>query len=185
MKGYYRLMLGPKSVHAEACFAGGFVGTDFGINEDLTGRLPDEWRAFNKEFIPIYMKEWPTKSKVAAGLGSGALWTVSKGMSQGDVLLCPDGTGQYHVGEVEGSYAYAPGQVLQHRRPVRWLDRTISRADMRQTLRKLLWLNWDSGLDIEARTGAGTVASRRGRAAHRFNRADGGGSRSFRLREAP
>jgi len=54
MRNYYRLMLGRKSVHAEACLAGGFVGTDFGVHQDLTGRLPDEWRDFNKEFIPIY-----------------------------------------------------------------------------------------------------------------------------------
>ena len=57
MKKYYRLMLGARSAHAEECFASGFVGTDFGIDEDLTRRLPDEWRAFNKEFIPIYMEK--------------------------------------------------------------------------------------------------------------------------------
>ena len=31
VKNYYRLMLGQKSIHAEDCFAGGFVGTDFDI----------------------------------------------------------------------------------------------------------------------------------------------------------
>ena len=128
-------MLGPKSVHAEACFAGGFVGTDFGIHQDLTGRLSDEWRAFNKEFIPIYLEKWPNKTKIAAGLACGAIWTVSKGMAQGDVLLCPDGTGQNRVGEIAGGYTYAPGEILPHRRPVRWLDRTISRSDMSEGLR--------------------------------------------------
>lgn len=46
MKSYYRVMLGTKSVHAEDCFAGNFIGTDFGITQDLTKRLPDEWRAY-------------------------------------------------------------------------------------------------------------------------------------------
>ena len=50
VKNYYRLMLGKGSAHAEDCFQGGFVGTDFRLDQDLTGHLPDEWRAFNKEF---------------------------------------------------------------------------------------------------------------------------------------
>ena len=135
MRNYYRLMLGRKSKHADACFTGGFVGTDFGIHQDLTSRLPDEWRAFNKEFIPIYLKNRPNKTKIAAGLACGAIYTVSKGMALGDILLCPDGTGQYRVGEIIGEYIYASGEILQHRRPVRWSDHRISRTDMSEILR--------------------------------------------------
>ena len=54
-KNYYRVMLGKKSIHAAECFAGNFIGTDFGIDQDLTKKLPEEWREFNKEFIPIYL----------------------------------------------------------------------------------------------------------------------------------
>lgn len=68
MKNYYRLMLGRKSVHADACIVGNFVGTDYGIHMDLTDRLHEEWRAFNKEFIPVYQEKFPDKTKVAAGL---------------------------------------------------------------------------------------------------------------------
>ena len=135
MRNYYRLMLGRKSVHAEACLAGGFVGTDFGVQQDLTGKLPDEWRDFNKEFIPIYLDKHPDKTKIAAGLACGAIWTVSKGMVQGDILLSPDGTGSYRVGEITGGYTYAQGEILPHRRPVRWLEQTINRADMSEGLR--------------------------------------------------
>lgn len=42
MKNYYRVMLGKGSKFAPECFGGGFVGTDFGIHHDLTGRLPEE-----------------------------------------------------------------------------------------------------------------------------------------------
>jgi hypothetical protein len=35
-KSYYRMMLGQKSVYAGECFAGNFIGTDFGIDPDLT-----------------------------------------------------------------------------------------------------------------------------------------------------
>lgn len=135
MKTYYRVMLGKKSVHAQECFAGNFIGTDFGVKEDLTGKLPDSWRAFNQRYIPIYQSTHPDKSKIAAGLACGFLWTVSKGIQTGDVVFCPDGTGRYRVGEVTGPYYYAANQVLFHRRPVRWTDTYIDREDMSEGLR--------------------------------------------------
>lgn len=134
-KRYYRVMLGRQSVHAAECLAGGFIGADFGIEQDLSGQLPDEWRQFNAAFIPVFLDGHPDKSKIAAGLACGALWTVAKGIRAGDVVLCPDGTGQYHVGEVQSGYHYAPGQVLPHRRPVKWLPLTIARAAMSEALR--------------------------------------------------
>ena len=78
MKSYYRLMLGAKSKHAADCLSGNFVGTDFHIHQDLSGHLPSQWRDFNREFIPVYLKTHPEKSKVAAGLTCGAIWTVSE-----------------------------------------------------------------------------------------------------------
>ncbi len=135
MKSYYRIMLGSKSIHAEECFAGNFIGVDFDINEDLTGKLPDEWREFNQAFIPIYLAAQPDKSKIAAGLACGSLWTVAKGLQKGNVVLCPDGSGRYRVGEVTGDYFYQLGGVLPHRRPIRWLSQTIDRADMSEALR--------------------------------------------------
>ncbi len=136
MKNYYRIMLGRGSKYAAECFEGGFIGTDFGLAEDLTGRLPDEWREFNQEFIPVIMANWPGKTKIGAGLACGAIWTVSKGIRIGDTVLCPDGSGSYRVGEVSGEYAYKPGETLPHRRPVRWRDVSIPRADMSDALQK-------------------------------------------------
>ena len=128
-------MLGRKSVHADTCFTGGFIGSDFGIEEDLSNNLPDSWRPFNKQFIPKFLEAHPGKSKVAAGLGCSALWHVCKGIENGDILLCPDGTGTYRVGEVTGNYHYQPNEVLPHRRLVRWLPVTIERGDMSEALR--------------------------------------------------
>ncbi|MDQ7835341.1 MAG: hypothetical protein RDU24_08155 [Humidesulfovibrio sp.] len=135
MKNYYRVMLGKQSAHAAECFSGNYIGADFGIAEDLTGQLPDEWRAFNKAFIPKYLALYPDKSKISAGLACGALWTVAKGIHKGDIVLCPDGSGVYHVGEVIGDYSYTSGQDLPHRRPVRWLDCVIDRSAMSESLR--------------------------------------------------
>ena len=135
MKNYHRVMLGAKSAHAEECFAGNFIGADFGIHQDLSQKLPEEWRIFNKEFIPIFLAGHPEKTKIGAGLACGALWTVCKGIKQGDVVLCPDGQGRYRVGEVSGGYSYAAGKILPHRRPVVWLNVSIDRAAMSEGLR--------------------------------------------------
>lgn len=134
MKNYYRVMLGKKSVFAEECFNGNFIGVDFGIEQDLTNRLPEEWRAFNKEFIPVFLMARPEKTKIGAGLACGALWTVCKGIQKGDTVLCPDGKGSYRVAEVVGDYYYEPGPPLCHRRKVRWMDAVISRSDMSEGL---------------------------------------------------
>ncbi len=134
-RSYYRVMLGQKSVYSEECFSGNFIGTDFGINQDLTDKLPEDWKAFNQKFIPIYLEKHPDKTKIGAGLACGALFTVSKGIKKGDVVLCPDGSGHYRVGEVSGDYSYEPDKVLFHRRPVVWLNVSIDRADMSEALR--------------------------------------------------
>jgi restriction system protein len=134
MKNYYRLMLGRKSAHAQDCFAGNFVGADFGIHEDLSRKLPDEWRAFNKQFIPTFLVKHPDKTKIGAGLACGALWTVAKGILKGDVVLCPDGAGNYRVGDVQGDYFYVAGQILPHRRKVAWRDTAIARTAMSEAL---------------------------------------------------
>ncbi len=135
MKRYFRVMLGKKSSYAAQGFSEGFIGADFSIGEDLSNKLPDAWREFNKRYIPVYQASHPAKSKIAAGLACGFLWTIAKGISKGDIVLSPDGTGVYHVGEVTGDYFYAPGQILPHRRPVQWLGQTIDRTAMSDTLK--------------------------------------------------
>jgi restriction system protein len=128
-------MLGRSSIYAQQCYEGSFIGTDYEIHQDLSGDLPERWQDFNEQFRPVWMSNNPGKSKVAAGLACGALHTVSKGILPGDIVLCPDGQGLYRVGEVTGTYSYAPGELLPHRRPVRWLPQTIRREDMSIAMR--------------------------------------------------
>ncbi len=134
VKNYYRVMLGRKSIHSAECFAGNFIGTDFCIHQDLTRKLPEKWRVFNQEFIPIYLAKHPDKTKIGAGLACAALWTVSKEIKKGDIVLCPDGSGKYRVGEVTGDYTYEPGKILFHHRPVQWLNVSIDRDTMSEAL---------------------------------------------------
>lgn len=135
MKNYYRVMLGKKSAHAEACLGSGFIGADFGIAHDLTSKLRDEWREFNKQFIPIFLDRHPEKTKIGAGLACGMLWTIAKGIQKGDIVLCPDGSGRYRAGEVSSEYFYRPGEVLPHRRTVNWFSQTIDRSDLSAELK--------------------------------------------------
>lgn len=128
-------MLGKRSKHAEECFKDTFIGADYEIYQDLTNELPDNWREFNQKFIPVYLKTWPEKSKIAAGLACGVVWSVAKGIKRGDIVICPNGSGSYRVGEVIGDYYYAADQILPHRRKVQWYPKLIERAAFSEPLK--------------------------------------------------
>lgn len=136
MKQYNRIMAGSKSVHAEECFRDGFVGVDYGFRIDLSDRVSDRFQEFTREFRPIYLEANPTKSKIAAGLACGFVWTVAKGLKEGDVVITPDGNGRYRAGEITGTYRYVEGGVLPHRRPVNWFADPFDRADMSEALQR-------------------------------------------------
>ena len=128
-------MLGRASAHAQECLKNSFIGCDFEFEIDLSNKLYDNWRDFNKEFIPYYLKKHPEKSKVTAGLACGATHTICKGIKVGDIVLSPDGTGKYMVGEVIEEYKYNSFSVLPHQRKVNWYPKTISRTSMSDELR--------------------------------------------------
>lgn len=134
MKNYYRIMLGRGSTYAEEARTGAFIGADFDIDMDLTSKLPDNWREFNKEMIPVWLEKNPTKTKIGAGLSCGQLWTVVKGVLIGDIVLSPHGNGEYLVGEVLGDYEYHSGMNLPHRRKINWFT-TLNRQQMSLELR--------------------------------------------------
>jgi restriction system protein len=114
----------------------GFIGVDYEIAQNLTPDLTDNFREFNAKYIPIYLTGHPGKTKIGAGLACGFTWTVARGLKQGDIVISPDGSGAYHVGEITGGYFYKPGGVLPHRRPVAWYPNTIERAAMSGPLRR-------------------------------------------------
>ena len=127
-------MLGRKSVHAQTCNDGEFIGADFGININLKNKFPENWREFNKKYIPVFLENNPGKSKIAAGLACGAIHTICKHLKDGDIILSPDGRGSYMVGEVNGDYYYDEGEILPHRRPMTWYPKTVLRSSMSQEL---------------------------------------------------
>lgn len=138
MKNYYRVTLGKKSAHASTCFADSFIGTDFEIQQDLTADLTAGWRAFNAKCRPIFLTGHPGKTKIGADLACSFLWTVSKGIRKGDIVLCPDGASACRAGEVISDYFYVAGAALPHRRKVNWLSQTINQTDMSDVLRRCI-----------------------------------------------
>jgi len=83
VKSFYRIMLGKQSVYAADCFAGNFIA--FTLLEksigDVSQDLTEDWRHFNKIYIPKILAEHPERSKISAGLTSAFLWTISKGIA--------------------------------------------------------------------------------------------------------
>jgi restriction system protein len=93
MTAYYRVMLGKQSTYADECVTGGFLGADFHMDQDLSSSLPDDWREFNKQLFPVLLDKDPSRGRISAGLACGSLWTVCKGINEGDIILSPNGYG--------------------------------------------------------------------------------------------
>lgn len=134
MKKYNRIMLGRGSMYATICRKEGYVGANFGVDVDLSDSLFENWRDFNAKFIPVWMDNSPGKSKVAAGVTCGFVWTIIKGLQIGDVILSPSGEGYYYVGTIASDYYYMPNTELPHRRKVDWKDKVIPRKSMSKDL---------------------------------------------------
>lgn len=135
MKNYYKIMLGKASSLSKECLEGNFVGANYGMLFDLTDFLTDDWRESNRKLIPKYLETHPGKSKIAAGLACGALWTIARGIKIGDIIVSPDGHGYFHFGEVTNNYEYKRDENLPHQRKVRWFENTVARQSVSQELK--------------------------------------------------
>ena len=132
---YYRVMLGKKSTHAENCFEHGFIGAHYGIDQDLNEILTDEIKSFNEQFVGMFLDVNPTKSKMSASMSGGMMHALCKRLNIGDVVLSPNGKGFYRSGIVTSDYHYLDGQILPHRRSVKWNDALINRQDVSEQLK--------------------------------------------------
>jgi restriction system protein len=135
MRNYYRVFLGRKNAFAEEAYKGNFIGAGFIKNIDLTGHLSDDRASFNEAVKPIFREQSPDKKKMAIALHCGMLWTISKEIQIGDIVICPDGKGSYYAGEIIGNYEFHKESKLQHHRAIRWLTKIISRNEMSESLR--------------------------------------------------
>ena len=136
MKQYFRVILGRQHKHFQDCFDGKFIGVGFIPDVDLKNDLVDDWREFNKKFIPIYLKNNPNAHKVKAGLACSAIHTVAKRINTEDLVLCPDGQRNYRIAKITGEYFFNPDKPsIVHIIPVEWLSTIIKRDEMSEGLR--------------------------------------------------
>lgn len=135
---YVRVSLGKGAKFASLGLSEGWIGTGWLTNIDLTGKFHENWREFNKQFIPMVMTEDGISSKVGAGLACGMTHTVAHGLKTGDVVISAKGNGEFQIGEITGDYFYAPGQPLPHRRAVAWFDSTFSKEQVSDEFRRSL-----------------------------------------------
>ena len=134
-KLFFRVMAGRKSVHFEDCLSKGYIGVHFGVDVDLSNDLPENWKEFNKKYIPIYLEKNPGKAKVTAGLACAAIHTMSKSLKIDDYVISPDGKGKYYFGKIISDYKYYPDRPLIHCRDIEWQSKTIDRSEMSEELR--------------------------------------------------
>lgn len=140
MRNYFQVRLGKANIYAEQALSGGYVGTSWFGDLNLQSALQkaEDWKAFNKEMVPVYLKNHPDTKKVAAGLFCGFTFTVGKYMSTGDIVLSPLGDNKYLVGQVSGEYTYVPNSDIPHRRSVDWFKNRLNGEDFSVELRNSL-----------------------------------------------
>lgn len=138
MTKYFKCALGPGGSFFAQASAESWVGTGWLDSVDLTGKFPDNWRDFNKEFIPIAIEQFGMTSRVSAGLACGQTWTLGFGLSRNDLIVSPNGQGQYQIGRITGDYYYEAGSSLSHRRPVDWVTGLIDKSALSDGLRRSL-----------------------------------------------
>lgn len=134
MKNYYQIRLGRKNIFSEEGQKGNFIGVDFLGNMDLSKDCLLDSKEFNRKFIPIWLSKHQDKTKTAGAISCGFLWTAISGIKINDIVLCPDGKGNFHVGEINSDYKYNQGKNLPHQRDVIWYSTTISKQSMSKSL---------------------------------------------------
>jgi len=135
MTYYLRVMLGSQSKNAAECFRDELVGTDFDFKMDLVPYLKGSWNESKSELTRLYREIKPDKNAIAIGLNCGAIWTVSKGLPIGGIVISPTGQGDYTFGEIVGEYRYDSESYFPHQRPIKWSNIRIPVDSMSDGLR--------------------------------------------------
>ena len=136
---YIRLRTGRDHQWFDHFHKGNYIAVGFTLDIDLSKHLYENWRDFNKKFIPEIIKRQPKKTRVAAGLNCGVIWTLSKGIEKDAIVLCQDSEKNYHACKVISNYYYNDELGDQfHRRKIEWLNKKIRPSEMSTELLKSL-----------------------------------------------
>ena len=129
MRQYYRVMLGDRGQHADDCLKRNYIGL-YDVTGDISNELSLEKKEFCRKLVPVFLESEPDRTKDGAKECLGYLYTLAKEIKEGDIVLCPNGKGQYLVGEVMSGYSYHTGKTLPHQRSVNWYSNSVDRAKM-------------------------------------------------------
>jgi restriction system protein len=129
-------MLGGQSSSAKDCFRDENIGTGFGFDVHLNVYLKPTWSESKRDLANLSNEAHPDKSAIAIGLNCGSIWTVSRGIPIGGIVVSPTGEGDYTYAEVTGDYRFQPDSYFPHQRTVKWSGVRISPAAMSEGLLK-------------------------------------------------
>ena len=136
---FLRLRTGREHQWFETFYQGEYIAVGYGLDIDLSSSLYENWRDFNKKFIPEIIKREPNKSRVGAGLNCGVIWTLSKGIEKDSIVLCQDKEKNYHPCKIISNYYYdVDGLGGYHRRRVQWFDKSIKVSEISKELKNSL-----------------------------------------------
>ena len=122
-------MLGRKSVHAQECVAGEFIGTDFAINEYLHAQAAGRrGERSTEQFIPVCRCQAPREEQDSA-LASLAVHSgrSPRASQTGDVVLCPTARGRIDWARYRGLLLRLPDRSWRTGVKCAWLDPAIPR----------------------------------------------------------
>jgi hypothetical protein len=112
-------MLGAKKHVQEECYKGNFIGAHYGIKEDLSTYLSDDWRQFNKHLFQSGWRATPAKARYQQ-----VSLVANYGREQKEFRKVTWCHAQMVAGRITSvksldNYSYHFGEILQHRRTVR------------------------------------------------------------------
>jgi len=124
--------LGKNAHCATNAFKGDYICIDYSIGVDLSALHKKERGDFDARLRRIIKECHPTYNNHEVGARCGYFWNFINGISDGDIVLSPDGGGNIRFGFISNIYYYesdsqhhAPDGLHPHRRPVSWDKRII------------------------------------------------------------
>lgn len=135
MANYMRVIAGARSTYALACYEGGYIGINYNINTDLKIQLTKSSKEFNDFFITEYLDVNKLKKKKAAELATWTVWFLFNHLQKNDIILTPDGKGNYYVGEIVDDYYFVKDDPLPHQRRVKWSENVIKKYSFSEAFR--------------------------------------------------
>jgi predicted Mrr-cat superfamily restriction endonuclease len=135
MHRYFCIRLGCDIRHNVATTIGNTLAMAHLITQNPTPFLSDDYEDLNNHFVPLYLDIHPECNPDQAGQACADLWRFARLITDGDILLCKDPSGDFYFSKVCGDYTHDSGKAIPHRRKMRLLSPIFSRKQLSKGLR--------------------------------------------------